>query len=70
VHFGQLFALGHEEPAQLHIRAARRAGKSIEELLGVAELVLITVGMPAYSLGVRIIGQLVDEHDGEDPRGG
>ena len=63
VHFAQLLALGKEGPARLHVRAARLAGASIEELVGVAELALITAGMPAYSLGVEIIGELIDEED-------
>lgn len=66
VHFAQLLVLGKEGPARLHVRAARRAGASIEELVGVAELALITAGMPAYSLGVEIIGELNDEEDSSE----
>lgn len=68
VHFAQVLALGHAVPARLHAGAARRAGASIEELVGVAELALITAGMPAYSLGVEIIGELrAREEGGDDP---
>lgn len=63
VHFAQLLVLGQEGPARLHVRAARRGGATIEELVGVAELALITAGMPAYSLGVVIVAELVDEED-------
>ncbi len=58
VHFGQLLALGEQGPAKLHARAARQAGASLAELVGVAELALITSGMPAYSLGIEIISDL------------
>lgn len=61
VHFGQLVVLGREGPARLHARAARNAGATFEELVGVAELALITAGMPAYSLGIEIISELIDE---------
>lgn len=61
VHFGQLIVLGRDGPARLHARAARTAGASFEELVGVAELALITGGMPAYSLGIEIISELIDE---------
>ncbi|MHB1737897.1 MAG: carboxymuconolactone decarboxylase family protein [Actinomycetes bacterium] len=61
VHFAQLVALGRPGPARLHARAARRAGAPVDELVGVAELALITAGMPAYSLGVDIIAELVAE---------
>jgi len=69
VHFAQLIVLGKEGPARLHVRAARRAGASIEELVGVAELALITAGMPAYSLGVELIGELIDEEDSSENSG-
>jgi hypothetical protein len=38
--------------------------------VGVAELALITAGMPAYSLGVEVISELVDEESQEDDDGG
>ena len=57
VHFGQLLVLGRAGPARLHAAAARRAGADLRELLGVAELALITGGMPAYSLGVEILAE-------------
>lgn len=47
VHFAQLLAVGKTAPARLHARAARKAGASLAELAGVAELALITAGMPA-----------------------
>jgi len=70
VQFGQLVALGREGPARLHAGAARRAGASVEELVGVAELALITAGMPAYSLGVEIVADLVAQDAGGSPPAG
>ncbi len=66
VHFGQLLALGRGGPAGLHARAARRAGASLAELTGVAELALITAGMPAYSLGIEVLSRLLDEEPMEE----
>jgi len=65
VHFGQLLALGRAAPARLHARGALRAGASTADLVGVAETSLITSGMPAYSLGVDIIAELLRSQDGE-----
>lgn len=70
VHFGQLLALGKAGPARLHARAARRAGATLEELVGVAELALITAGMPAYSLGVEVLSELAAEEDTSGEPGG
>ncbi len=61
VHFGQLIVLGRSGPASSHATAAYKAGASIAELVGVAELALITGGMPAYALGVEIISKLVED---------
>jgi 4-carboxymuconolactone decarboxylase len=58
VQFGQLLVLGQEAPAQLHAAAALRHGASPADLLGVAETAFITGGVPAFSLGVRVIGEL------------
>lgn len=58
VHFGQLLVLGQEGPARLHAAAALRQGASLAELLGVAETAFITGGVPAFSLGVRLIDEL------------
>jgi 4-carboxymuconolactone decarboxylase len=58
VQFGQLLVLGQEGPARLHARAALRHGASIADLLGVAETAFITGGVPAFSLGVRVIDEL------------
>lgn len=69
VHFGQLVALGRSGPARLHARSARLAGATVEELVGVAELALITAGMPAYSLGVEIVWELL-EAEGSGDGGG
>lgn len=66
VHFGQLLALGRGGPARLHARSARRAGATLAELSGVAELALITAGMPAYGLGVEILTELMDEEPMEE----
>jgi 4-carboxymuconolactone decarboxylase len=70
VHFGQLVALGSAGPAHLHARAARKAGATIADLVGVAELALITAGMPSYSLGVQIVADLLAEEDGKVDEGG
>lgn len=59
VHFAQLVALGREGPARLHARGALRAGASVTDLVGVAETSLVTAGMPAYSLAVAIIAELI-----------
>ena len=64
VHFSQLVALGEASPARLHARSAYKAGATISELVGVAELSLITSGMPAYSLAIEIIGELLEEESG------
>jgi len=69
VHFGQLLALGRSGPARRHARAARRAGASLAQLPGVAELALITAGVPAYSLGVEILTEIADEEPGPSPDG-
>lgn len=63
VQFGQLAALGKAGPARLHARAALRAGATLTELTGAVELALVTAGMPAYSLGVEILAELVDRAD-------
>jgi 4-carboxymuconolactone decarboxylase len=58
VQFGQLLVLGQEGPARLHAAAALRHGASLAELLGVAETAFITAGVPAFSLGVRVVDEL------------
>jgi 4-carboxymuconolactone decarboxylase len=58
VQFGQLLVLGQEGPARLHAAAALRQGASLAELLGVAETAFITGGVPAFSLGVRLVDEL------------
>jgi 4-carboxymuconolactone decarboxylase len=58
VQFGQLLVLGQEAPARLHAAAALRHGASLSDLLGVAETALITGGIPASSLGVRLVDEL------------
>ena len=60
VQFGQLIALGQGGPARLHAHSALLAGATLRELMGVVELALVTGGMPAYSLGVEILGELLD----------
>lgn len=59
VHFGQLLALGQNGPARLHARGALRGWATLADLVGVAETALITAGMPAYSLGIEIIAELI-----------
>jgi 4-carboxymuconolactone decarboxylase len=68
VHFAQLIAVGKAEPVRLHARAARKAGASLGELAGAAELAPITAGMPAYGLGVEILAEAAAaEAAGETP---
>ncbi|MFF5703827.1 carboxymuconolactone decarboxylase family protein [Streptomyces sp. NPDC012794] len=67
VHFGQLLALGRAHPARIHARGALHAGAGIADLIGVAETVLITAGVPAYALGTEIIAELAP---GEGEPGG
>ncbi len=55
VHFSQLVALGDASPARLHARSAFKAGATISELVGVAELSLITSGMPPIALLLRLL---------------
>lgn len=71
VHFGQLLSLKRAGPARLHARGALRAGAVEADLIGVAETALVTAGMPAYSLGVEIIAELLGPSDsaaGGEPR--
>ncbi len=68
VHFAQLLVVGKAAPARLHARAARKAGASLGELAGVAELALITAGMPGFGLGVEILAEMAAaEAAGETP---
>lgn len=67
VHFGQLLALGREEPARIHARGALHAGAGIADLIGVAETALITAGVPAYALGTGLIAELLPDRAGEIP---
>jgi 4-carboxymuconolactone decarboxylase len=63
VQFAQLVVLNREVEAGRHAVAALRAGATLEELAGVAESSLIVAGMAAYSLGLRIVGQLASYLD-------
>jgi 4-carboxymuconolactone decarboxylase len=58
VQFGQLLVLGQEGPARLHAKAALRHGASLQELTGVVETAFITAGVPAFSLGIRVLDEL------------
>ena len=58
VQFGQLLVLGQEGPARLHASAALRHGASLDDLLGVVETAFVTAGVPAFSLGVRLLDEL------------
>ncbi len=60
VHFGQLVVLGERELASRHGAAARRAGATPAELLGVVETALIAAGLPAYSLGLSALAELLN----------
>ncbi|HLH67303.1 MAG TPA: carboxymuconolactone decarboxylase family protein [Solirubrobacteraceae bacterium] len=58
VQFGQLLVLAQEGPARLHAAAALRHGASLQELMGVVETAFVTAGVPAFSLGVRLLDEL------------
>ncbi|SHE60841.1 4-carboxymuconolactone decarboxylase [Ferrithrix thermotolerans DSM 19514] len=58
VHFGQLLALGAYEPAEMHAKAAVKAGATPAEMMGVLETTLITAGMPRFSKGVEIVAAI------------
>ncbi len=61
VHFGQLVVLGHAELATCRATAARQAGATPTELIGVVETALFVSGMPAYSLGISVLSNLFAE---------
>jgi 4-carboxymuconolactone decarboxylase len=63
VQFGQLLVLRAEDPARLHARAAVRLGASVADLIGVAETAFITGGVTAFSLGVRVAGEVAEATD-------
>jgi len=58
VQFGQLLVLGHEGPARLHARAAIGHGATLDDILGVVVTAYVTAGVAAFSLGVKLIGEL------------
>jgi 4-carboxymuconolactone decarboxylase len=58
VQFGQLLVLRAEDPARLHAKAAIHHGATFQDLIGIAETAFITGGVLAYSLGVRIAGDI------------
>ncbi len=60
VHFGQLVVLGERQLASLHGAAARRAGATPAELVGVVETALIAAGLPAYTLGLSALAELLN----------
>jgi 4-carboxymuconolactone decarboxylase len=61
VQFGQLLVLRAEGPARLHARAAVRHGATVAEIMGIVETAYLTGGITAFSLGVEIVGELLDE---------
>ena len=61
VHFGMLLPVGHRLPARLHATGALRAGASIRDLMGVCETAAIVGGMPAFSLGVRVVYDVAEQ---------
>ncbi len=65
VHFGQLVVVGQRDAAACRASAARRAGATPPELIGVVETALFVAGMPAYELGITILSDLFS--DGRAP---
>jgi 4-carboxymuconolactone decarboxylase len=63
VQFGQLLVLGHEGPARLHARAAIGHGATLDDILGVVVTAYVTAGVSAYSLGVKLMGELLAAQD-------
>jgi 4-carboxymuconolactone decarboxylase len=61
VQFGQLLVIRAEGPARLHAKAAIRQGATLAELMGVTETAYLTGGITAFSLGVAIVGELLEE---------
>jgi 4-carboxymuconolactone decarboxylase len=61
VQFGQLLVIRAEGPARLHAKAAVRHGATLQELMGVTETAYLTGGITAFSLGVAIVGELLEE---------
>ncbi len=61
VHFGQLVVVGQRDAAACRASAARRAGATPPELIGVVETALFVAGMPAYKLGITILSDLFSE---------
>ncbi|MFY1621474.1 carboxymuconolactone decarboxylase family protein [Micromonospora sp. WMMD736] len=61
VQFGQLLVIRSEGPARLHAKAAIRHGATVQELMGVTETAYLTGGITAFSLGVAIVGELLEE---------
>jgi len=55
VHFAMLLAMGHTQPARLHVRGALKAGAGPRELYGVCETAAIVGGMPIFSNAVDIV---------------
>ncbi len=61
VQFGQLLVLRAEGPSRLHAKAAIRHGATVQELMGVTETAYLTGGITAFSLGVAIVGELLED---------
>lgn len=68
VHLGMLLVVGREAPAQLHAHAAVAAGATAAELHGVCETAAIVGGMPAYSLGVKVVRAALSDAQIEEDR--
>lgn len=69
VHFALLVGGGHSLPAELHARAALRAGASARDLFGVCELAAVTGGMPAFTLAVACVEAALAAPDLNPPPG-
>lgn len=63
VQFAQLVVLGHRAQAVDAAAAARRAGATPSELVGVVETALLSAGMPAYDLGMAVLADLLSVRD-------
>ncbi len=61
VHFALLIGANQKEAAVLHAKGALRSGATFEELYGVCKTAAVTGGMPAFSIGINILYDILEE---------